>query len=119
MINKIMWGLFLFGIVLWGYVGVLWVSEPSLPGVGVGYQGDKDSFDGSYSIPYSERKCGDLGYAFKLLHQRDGYSSLSNMNKSNCKANSSGRYEGYIYVKDRPSVRIFWVETEYGVTYQG
>lgn len=119
MIDRLMLAMLAFGFALFVYVGVLWVSKPSLPGVDAGYQGDKNSFDGSYSIPYSERKCGDLGYAFKLLHQRDGYSSSSNMNKSNCKANSSGRYEGYIYVKDRPSVRIFWVETEYGVTYQG
>lgn len=78
----------------------------------------KNNFDGSYTIDYGETKCGNLGYAFKLLHQRDGYSSVSAMYKSNCKINPQGKYEGYIYPKKMPNLRIFWVQVGKNVTYK-
>jgi hypothetical protein len=120
MIKKIMWVLFLLGVALWVYVGVLAVSKGGnvKSSVSPAELFDKNNFDGSYGINYGQQKCGDLGYAFKLLHEQDGLSSVSAMNKSNCKVNNSGRYEGYIYAKKQPSVRVFWVETEYGVAYQ-
>lgn len=83
----------------------------------IGASGSKN-FDGSYSIDYSNSKCGNLGYSFKILHQKDGYSSTSAMSKSNCKIISNGNYEGYIYPKKRPNMRIFWVQTTQGVTYK-
>lgn len=79
---------------------------------------DKNNFDGSYDIKMEDSKCGNLGYAFKSLHERDGLSSKSAMFKSNCKINGSGKYEGYIYPKKAPQLRIFWVETPQGVTYK-
>ncbi len=78
----------------------------------------KNNFNGSYTIDYGESRCGNLGYAFKLVHQRDGYSSTSAMRKSNCKLNANGNYEGYIYPKKRPNMRIFWIQTAQGVTYK-
>jgi hypothetical protein len=77
-----------------------------------------NNFDGSYTIDYGNMTCGNLGYAFKLLHERDGYSSTSAMRKSNCKIKSNGNYEGYIYPKKRPNMRIFWVQKAQGVTYK-
>ncbi|MCF8014666.1 MAG: hypothetical protein K9L65_03025 [Chromatiaceae bacterium] len=79
---------------------------------------DKNNFDGSYNIKMEDSKCGNLGYAFKLKHERDGLSKQSAMFKSNCKTNSNGQYEGYIYPKKVPTMRIFWVETSQGVTYK-
>lgn len=77
-----------------------------------------NNFDGSYRIPYSDMLCGNLGYSFKLSHQKDGYSTTSKMYKSNCRKNSSGLLEGYIYPKVKPTLRIFWIQTKNGVYYK-
>lgn len=76
------------------------------------------NYDGSYTISYSDILCGNLGYAFKQLHQKDGYSSVGKMHKSNCKKSPNGMLEGYIYPKTHPHLRIFWVQTVNGVYYK-
>jgi len=44
---------------------------------------DNNDFDVSYNIKMVDSKCGNLGYVFKLQHERDGLSSKSAMFKSN------------------------------------
>lgn len=99
----IFWGVLIF-IVL-ALVGVYIFSGPNTNSL------DNNNFDGSYNISYSNDECGELGYQFKLKHQKDGYSSVSNMNKSNCKKYSYEGLEGYIYPKSKPNLRVFWIYT--------
>ncbi len=103
-------------VVFWVYllIGVAGKSQDE----GREYSFDHNNFDGSYAIRYTDSKCGDLGYSFKLVHESLGLSSVSAMRKSNCRVSISGVYEGYIYSKSRPSVRVYWVETSSGVDFR-
>jgi len=76
------------------------------------------NFDGSYTIDYGQATCGNLGHQFKLKHEKDGYSSSSKMHKSNCRVASNGLFEGYIYPKTHPHMRIHWLQTKNGIVYK-
>lgn len=76
------------------------------------------NFDGTYTIPYTNSICLGTSYQFKLMHQRDGYSSTSHMYRGNCRRLSNGDLEGYIYPKSRPKLRIFWASRNGVVSYK-
>ncbi len=69
-----------------------------------------ENYNGLYTIHYSHNSslCGEIGFQFKLIHQKDGLSDLSKMHKSNCRDLGNGDLEGYIFPKSKPNLRVFW-----------
>jgi hypothetical protein len=98
------WGLLISAVLIAVGLYMLGSENSSKPE----YTINKNNFDGSYNVSYSNSACGELGYQFKLIHEKDGYSSNSKMRKSNCKTSASGVVEGYIYPDANPNLRVFW-----------
>lgn len=70
------------------------------------------NYNSTYTINLNDKRCGELGYHFMLTHQKLGYSKTGSMNKSNCRKDSAGNLEGYIYPEKMPNLKIFWVEKD-------
>ena len=107
-------------LFLWGFCGALICIVLALVGFYIlggnnskssSFKLNENNFDGGYTISYTSPECGELGYQFKLKHQKDGYSSISKMAKSNCKQDSNGSFKGYIFPKSKPNLRVFWLYT--------
>jgi len=109
-------------IVLVLFIGVLGyfyvVGGKESSSSSVNYSVSNNNYDGSYIISYSDSLCGEYGYRFKLMHERDGNSSSSSTRKSNCRRLSDGSIEGYIYPSKAPHLRVFWVVTDGKLNYQ-
>lgn len=106
-----------FFIAVLGYLYV--VGGEELSGPSASYSMSNNNYDGSYTVSYSDSLCGEYGYRFKLIHERDGHSSTSDTRKSNCKRLSDGSIEGYIYPTKAPQLRVFWVAKDGKLSYQG
>jgi len=110
-------GIILILIVgIFGYFYVVGGKESS--SASLNYSVNNNNYDGSYTIPYSDSICGEYGYRFKLMHERDGNSSSSLTRKSNCKRLSDGSVEGYIYPTKAPQLRVFWVVKDGKLNYK-
>jgi len=105
---KIFFGMFL-GVIILIIIGSLGgdVKDINSPSLGV----NNNNYDGSYNISPSSStgNCGGLSYQFKVRHAKAGRGSMSKMFRGNCRQNSDGSVEGYIYPKARPNIRIFWI----------
>ena len=93
-------------------------GEPSIKANALKNTND-NNYNGQYNVSYlsSSSLCGELGYQFKMKHQRDGYSESSMMRKSNCRNLGDGTLIGYIYPANKPSLRVFWISKQGVLSY--
>lgn len=70
-----------------------------------------NNYDKSYNIDTSNHKCSILSYDFKKNWESvyDKYDNPGPIYRSNCKR-VGDFYYGYIYPRNSPSVRTYWIE---------
>lgn len=71
---------------------------------------DFNNYDRTYSPTLMKTKCRRLGNEFKLLHQRTSGINPDDFNLSFCKWGFDESLSGYIYPKNNPRLRVFWIE---------
>ncbi|MCE2597100.1 hypothetical protein K6Y31_20200 [Motilimonas cestriensis] len=110
---------------VFGLVSLVLLIMTIFVGIAAYYIGDKgavykridfNNYDGTYSTALMKGKCR-LGNEFKLLHQRISGIDTNDFNTSYCKWGFDNNLSGYIYPKNNPRLRLFWLEQNGQVAY--